>query len=72
MKPIELVAKALQNSSKTDDLIIDFFAGSGTTLIACQQLERKCYSIELDPKYCDVIVERWENFTEKKAVLNPS
>lgn len=71
MKPIELVAKALQNSSKTDDLIIDFFAGSGTTLIACQQLERKCYSIELDPKYCDVIVERWENFTEKKALLNP-
>jgi DNA modification methylase len=71
MKPVALVAKALQNSSKTDDLIVDFLSGSGTTLIACEQLERKCYAIEIDPKYCDVIVERWENFTEKKAVLNP-
>ena len=71
MKPVELVAKALQNSSKTDDLVIDFFCGSGTTLIACEQLERTCYALELDPKYCDVIVERWENLTDKKAVLNP-
>lgn len=69
MKPVELVAKALKNSSKADDIVIDFFAGSGSTLIACEQMDRKCYSIELDPKYCDVIVERWENFTGKKAVL---
>lgn len=68
MKPIELIANALKNSSKENDLIIDFFGGSGSTLIACEQLNRRCYMLELSPKYCDVIIRRWENLTGKKAV----
>lgn len=68
MKPIELIANALQNSSKEGDLIIDFFGGSGSTLIACEQLNRKCYICELSPKYCDVIIKRWEKLTGEKAV----
>lgn len=68
MKPIRLIANALQNSSKENDLIIDFFGGSGSTLIACEQLNRRCYMLELSPKYCDVIIRRWENLTGKKAV----
>ena len=67
MKPIRLIANALQNSSKENDLIIDFFGGSGSTLIACEQLGRRCFTIELDPKYCGVIIRRWEAFTGKKA-----
>jgi DNA modification methylase len=69
MKPIELIAYALNKSSKKGDVVLDCFGGSGSTLIACEQLNRKCYMAELDPKYVDVIVERWENFTGKKAVL---
>jgi DNA modification methylase len=68
-KPIELIAKALNNSSKQEDIILDVFGGSGSTLIACEQLNRNCYMMELDPKYIDVIIERWENFTGEKAVL---
>jgi DNA modification methylase len=49
--------------------VFDPFGGSGSTLIACEQLDRTCYMMELDPKYCDVIIKRWENFTGKKAVL---
>lgn len=67
MKPIRLIANALQNSSKENDLIIDFFGGSGSTLIACEQLNRKCYMMELDPKYVDVIIARWEKLTGQKA-----
>lgn len=67
-KPIELIAKALKNSSKQEDIILDVFGGSGSTLIACEQLNRKCYMMELDPKYVDVIIERWESFTGKKAI----
>ena len=67
MKPIELIARALRNSSKPGDVILDPFGGSGSTLIACEQLGRSCYTMELDPRYCDVIVERWQNFTGKKA-----
>lgn len=69
MKPIELIANALQNSSKVGDIVMDLFGGSGSTLIACEQLGRKCYMAELDPKYCDVIIKRWENLTGKKAEL---
>lgn len=69
MKPIELIAEALLNSSKENDLIIDLFGGSGSTLIACEQLKRKCFMMELDPHYCDVIITRWENLTGQKAVL---
>ena len=68
MKPIELVGRAIKNSSKKDNIVLDCFGGSGSTLIACEQLNRKCYMIELDPHYCDVILQRWENFTGRKAV----
>jgi site-specific DNA-methyltransferase (adenine-specific) len=67
-KPIELIAKALNNSSKQEDVILDVFGGSGSTLIACEQLNRKCYMMELDPHYIDVIIQRWENFTGERAV----
>lgn len=69
MKPLELVGRAIKNSSKKGDLVLDTFGGSGSTLIACEQLNRKCYMAELDPKYCDVIIQRWEKFTGEKAVL---
>ena len=69
MKPVELVAEALLNSSKEGDPVIDFFGGSGTTLIACEQLNRNAYLMELDPHYVDVILSRWEALTGKKAVL---
>lgn len=67
MKPIALIENALLNSSKENDIIVDCFGGSGTTLIACEQLNRRCYMMELDPHYCDVILARWEQFTGKKA-----
>lgn len=69
MKPVALVAKAVQNSSNKENAVLDLFGGSGSTLIACEQLGRKCYMCELDPKYVDVIIERWEKFTGEKAVL---
>ena len=68
-KPIELIAKALNNSSKQEDIVLDVFGGSGSTLIACEQLNRNCYMMELDPHYVDVIIARWEKFTGQKAVL---
>ena len=66
-KPVSLVAKAIQNHKA--ETILDLFGGSGSTLIACEQLNRKCYMMEFDPKYCDVIIKRWETLTNKKAVL---
>jgi len=68
-KPVELAVRALKNSSKQGDTVLDLFGGSGSTLIACEQTNRKCYMMELDPKYIDVIVTRWENLTGKKAEL---
>ena len=68
-KPVALSQKAILNNSKEDDIVFDSFLGSGSTLIACEKTNRKCYGIELDPKYCDVIIKRWENFTGKKAEL---
>lgn len=67
-KPIGFICKALENSSKKNEKVLDLFGGSGSTLIACEQLDRTCYMMELDPKYCDVIIKRWETFTGKKAV----
>jgi len=67
MKPIELCAKGIKNSSKVGDIVLDLFGGSGSTLMACEQLDRKCYMMELDPKYIDVIIKRWEQFTGEKA-----
>lgn len=69
MKPVELIVRAIKNSTKPDQLVLDSFAGSGSTLIACEQTGRKARVIELDPKYCDVIVKRWENLTGNKAEL---
>ncbi len=68
-KPVGLVEKAINNSSKSGDLILDLFGGSGSTLIACEKHNRHARLMELDPKYCDVIVKRWEDFTGKKAEL---
>jgi len=67
MKPVELVERAIRNSSKSRDTILDPFGGSGTTLIACEKTGRQARLIELDSKYCDVIVRRWEEFTGKRA-----
>ena len=67
MKPIALCCKAIENSSKKEDIVLDLFGGSGSTLIASEQLNRKCYTMELDPKYVDVIIDRWENLTGLKA-----
>ena len=69
MKPIELVAHFIRNSSKADDLVLDLFGGSGSTLMASEHLNRKCYTMELDPKYVDVIITRWEKKTGEKARL---
>jgi DNA modification methylase len=69
-KPVELPERALQNSSKSGDIVLDLFGGSGSTLIACEKVGRYARLMELDPKYCDVIVKRWEDFTGKKAVLS--
>jgi DNA modification methylase len=68
-KPVELSSRAIINSSRADNIILDLFGGSGSTLIACEKLNRKARIMELDPKYCDVIVKRWEQFTGKKAEL---
>lgn len=68
-KPVELSATAISSTTEQGNIVLDCFGGSGSTLIACEQLNRKCYMCELDPHYCDVIIERWENFTGKKAVL---
>ena len=68
MKPVEIVQRAVVNSSKRGDIVLDLFMGSGTTLIAAQTLGRRCYGMELDPRYADVAVERWQNHTGKKAV----
>ena len=69
MKPVALIINAIKNSSEERQNILDIFGGSGSTLIACEQTNRKCYTMELDEHYCDVIITRWENLTGKKAVL---
>ena len=69
MKPIDLLVYLIKNSSKENDIILDLFGGSGSTLIAAEQIQRTCYTMELDPKYCDVIIKRWENLTGQKAIL---
>lgn len=67
MKPVGLLEDFLNQSTKENDIVLDFFGGSGSTLIACENLNRKCYMMELDPHYVDVIIKRWENHTDKKA-----
>lgn len=69
MKPVKLIARLLANSSRERERVLDIFGGSGTTMIACEQLGRSCYMMELDPHYADVIIERWQNFTGQTAKL---
>lgn len=69
MKPVGLFDYQIKNNTKGSDVVLDLFGGSGTTLIACEQNGRKARLMELDPHYCDVIIKRWENLTEKEAVL---
>jgi DNA modification methylase len=68
-KPIKLCSDVLQDFTEKKDIVYDGFLGSGSTLIVCEKLQRKCLGIELDPKYCDVIVKRWQEFTGKEATL---
>lgn len=71
MKPLGLIGYQIANSSKRGDSVLDLFGGSGSTLMACEQLKRRCFMMEYDPHYCDVIIDRWEAFTGEKAeVLN--
>lgn len=69
MKPVGMLENQIKIVSDTNDICVDLFGGSGSTLIACEKLNRKAFVMELDPKYCDVIVKRWEEFTGKQAVL---
>ena len=64
-----MIINILKDFTEENNSIIDCFGGSGSTLIACEQLNRKCYMMELDPHYVDVIIERWENFTGERAKL---
>lgn len=66
-KPLSIPTRAIKNGTNKNDIVLDIFGGSGSTLIACEQLNRSCYMMELDPKYIDVIITRWEQFTGKKA-----
>lgn len=66
-KPVMLAERGLKKSTKPEDGVLDLFGGSGSTLIACEQINRNCYMMELDPYYCDVILDRWEKFTGKTA-----
>jgi DNA modification methylase len=72
MKPVELIERALLNSSKAGDVVADFFGGSGSTLLACERRDRKARLMELDPKYTDVIIRRWQDYTGKAAVHESS
>lgn len=67
MKPVRLFGRLVKNSSRPGEVVLDTFAGSGTTVIACEQLGRRAYCMEIDPHYCDVILDRWEKFTGKTA-----
>ena len=69
MKPIELCQRAVENSSEVNGIVLDLFGGSGSTLIACEKTARDCRLMELDPKYCDVIIKRWQDFTGQQATL---
>lgn len=69
MKPVELIEEAILNSSAKDAGVVDLFGGSGSTLIACEKTNRRCFMMEIDPKYCDVIVSRWEKYAGLKAEL---
>ena len=63
MKPVALIEAQLRNSTRRSEIVVDLFAGSGSTLIACEELGRRCFAVELDPRYCDVIRDRWEAYS---------
>ena len=67
MKPLKLIQRFVYNSSQEGDIVADIFGGSGSTLIVCEAMKRRCRMMEMEPHYCDVIVERWEQFTGRKA-----
>lgn len=67
MKPVDLLVYQMTNNTKKDDLVLDSFLGSGSTLIAAEKTGRICYGIEIDPKYVDVILKRWEDYTGQAA-----
>lgn len=69
MKPLKLIERLIKNSSRSGEIVLDLFGGSGSTLMTCEQLNRKCYTVEYDPRYVDAIINRWEQFTGKKAKL---
>jgi DNA modification methylase len=66
-KPVELARRSIEYSSRPGEAVLDLFAGSGSTLIAAEQTGRRAYLVEIDPLYCDVVVERWQRFTGRKA-----
>ena len=68
MKPVRLFAHLMQNSSREGENVLDIFGGSGTTIIAAEQMKRRAFVMELDEKYCDAIIMRWEEFTGEKAI----
>jgi site-specific DNA-methyltransferase (adenine-specific) len=72
MKPVALVERALRNSTSPRQVVLDTFSGSGTTIIAAETLGRRCYAMEIDPKFAQVAIERWQNFTGKEAQKVPS
>jgi DNA modification methylase len=67
MKPVRLMGRLIKNSARPQENVLDLFGGSGSTLIACEQLNRTCYMMEFDPKYCDAILARWEKLTGEQA-----
>lgn len=67
-KPVSMFAELIKNSSFPGETVIDFFLGSGATLIACEETGRVCYGMEIEPKFCDTIIARWEKLTGKQAV----
>ena len=68
MKPVELLERAIVNSSKSGDIVLDMFGGSGSTMIACEKTGRSSRLVELDPRYCDVIIKRWQDYTGREAL----
>ena len=64
---MDLCVRAALNNTKDDEIILDLFLGSGSTMIAAEKINRRCYGMELDPKYCDIIINRWEEYTGGKA-----
>lgn len=69
MKPVELIARCVMNSSRKGETVLDMFLGSGTTMIACHQLKRNCYGVELDPKYCQIIIDRIKKYDNSVKIL---